>query len=99
MPSTIASSYFVAFSDFVPDPSASIEQEFARLARYRQWSPSSKRYKKERRKFLLSEYDHHVGYIQAANNISKWQDLCLELGINDPPQSISDCKKVKMINH
>lgn len=97
MPSATASSYFLGFSDFVPHPSTSIEQEFARLASSRQWSSGSKRYKQERRKFLLSEYDHHVGYIQTANDVSQWQDLCRELGIDNPPQSIKDCKKVKTI--
>jgi len=93
MSSATASSYFAAFARFLPDPAALLEDEFARLARSQRWSPRSKRYKDERRNFLMSEYDHHVGYIGTANGVSQWQDLCRELGIDDPPETITRCKK------
>ena len=92
------SAYFAKFADFTPDPSATVLEEFARLARLRGWKKGGKRYKKERRECLSSEYDLHIGVIDQGGKLQQFQALCRELGINDPPDSIRKCKLVSMVS-
>ena len=92
------SAYSARFPDFIPDPSATLLEEFARLARLRGWQKGSKRYKKERRQYLTSEYDLHIGVIDQGGNLQQFQALCRELGIDDPPDSIRQCKLVSMVS-
>ena len=94
MSSSTSSTYLSSFAMFKPNASASLEDEFARLAVERHWAPHSKKYKTERRKFLISEYNEHVGYVEVKNKLYHWQELCREVGIRIPPPSITQCRKV-----
>lgn len=92
------SAYLARFPEFVPDPSAALLAEFARLANLRHWQHGSKRYKKERRDYLTSEYDLHVGVIDQRGKLQQFQALCRELRIDNPPDSIRQCRLVSMVS-
>ena len=63
------------------------------------WSQGSKKYKGERAKFLVSQFDAHFG--TDATKLENWQALCVELGIRSPIESITQCRKVipKIFHH
>ena len=90
------STYFARFPNFVPDPSAELLTEFARLATACDWKEGSKRYRKERRACLLSEYDQHVGSVDLPGKLQQLQALVSELGIENPPDTITQCKLVSL---
>lgn len=90
-------SYFVHFPTFIPDPTAAIEAEFARLAIHQGWSTKTVKQKqalaRRRQECYEAEFHHHYG-----NNTTKlenWQSLCEEVGIRPTPPSINKCKKVR----
>ena len=90
------STYFSRFAGFIPDPNAEILTEFARLATSRGWKKGGKRYKKERREYLLFEYDEHVGGLVLEGKLEQLQALCHMLGIQEAPNSIKQCKLVSL---
>lgn len=94
MPAAKNHPYLVSFAGFTPNPNACIEEEFKRLAKHRRWRPGSDKYKEERGKCLLSEFDVHVGSTLAEGRLSSWRSLCIEVGIYQPPETIKECKKV-----
>ena len=95
MSSSSPSSYFDTFYPrFSPDDSVSILSNFRRLAKLKGWGPDSKRYRKEYQKCLNSEYREFVGCVFSRGKLDGWRDLCEEVGIRNPPSSITGCKKV-----
>ena len=95
MSSSAPSSYFDAFYPlFTQDDSTSIVSNFKRLAKLKNWGSESKRYRKEYQNCLNSEYRGFVGCVFSRGKLEDWQKLCEEVGIRDPPDSITGCKKV-----
>jgi len=88
--------YFNRFREFEPDPRRPLDEEFQRLARFQGWARKSKQYVKERRHFLLAEFDQHLGTVERSRKLDDWQALCTELGILPVHQSIRQCKKVEL---
>ncbi|KAJ5372866.1 hypothetical protein N7517_004872 [Penicillium concentricum] len=85
------SNYFSRFPDFQTARSTSAIAEFDRLASQRNWSQGSKKYRSERAKFLVSEFDTHFG--TDATKLESWQALCVEVKVQSPTESISQCRK------
>ena len=96
MPSLTSSTQNASVTKLRPNASASLEDEFALLAIDHNWVPRTKKYRTEQQKFLVSEYNRHLGYVEVANKLDGWQKLCLEVGIETPPPSITQCKKVTL---
>jgi len=94
MASSRLNPYLAAFPDFTPDPRASVITEFKRLAGTKSWRPSTKKYRSQRRKYLLSEYDLNLGNLDKENKLEDFQELCRKLGIKNVPTSMTKCKKV-----
>jgi hypothetical protein len=44
-----------------------------------------------KRKTVVKEFDNYFG---DANELANWQRLCMDLGMEHAPDSISQCKKV-----
>lgn len=88
--------YFDRFPGFEPDPHRSLNEEFQRLARFQRWNRKSDRYARERRNFLLAEFDQHLGLTERSKKLEDWQALCKELGVKSIPNSIRQCKKVSL---
>lgn len=89
-----AGRYFSMFEDFVPVHTASLQQEFGRLAVSKGWRKKSAEWKEQRLQCLRMEYDHFVGQLDMSK-LDIWQSLCVEIaGVQDPPTSITQCKKV-----
>jgi hypothetical protein len=86
--------YLQAFPEFTPDPRASVVTEFERLAGIKRWRPSTKKYRSQRRQYLLSEYDLNLGNLDKENKLEDFQELCRKLGIKNVPTSMTKCKKV-----
>ena len=55
------STYFASFPEFSPNPQATISDEFARLARLKNWGKRSQRYREERQACFAAEFHHHYG--------------------------------------
>lgn len=86
------SNYFSRFPSFQTANSAFAISEFDRLAYQMNWNQGSKKYKRERAKFLVSQFDAHFG--TDATKLENWQALCVEVKIQSPIESISQCRKV-----
>ena len=71
------------FPSFEPDPTASLVQNFSRLAIEQKWSKKSAKYKEERRAYLgetvqtafLNQFGSTVERLEA------WQSLCWTIGV------------------
>ncbi|KAK5936607.1 hypothetical protein PMZ80_011135 [Knufia obscura] len=83
--------YFGRFGGFEHDESASLVEEFDRLALHQSWSSKSKRYRQEKQKCFAEEFHRHYG--KDTNKLSNWQHLCREVGI-EPQKSITQCKRM-----
>jgi len=83
--------FFDQFLGFVPDPSAPVEDEYARLAHYMRWKPKSKIWKTNRDRCFNSEFVTHYG--NDAGRLQNWQSLCQEVRVKRTTESITQCKK------
>lgn len=88
------SSYFSNFAarGFTINPNVSFQDEFARLASHMNWQPGTKSRVEHWRNALESEFGDQYG---DSSHLSGWQALCTELGVENPPESITKCKKVR----
>jgi hypothetical protein len=90
------SAFWTRFERFTPNPNASVQSEFDRLARHRGWRKGSPRYRKERQACLEEEFQHHYGRFE--NKTAGWMALCEEVGIKPVPASITQCKKERRLH-
>jgi hypothetical protein len=86
-----ASPYWYQFVGFVPEPSATFDSEFARLAKHQGWHANPTR--KHRNEALLAELVFHFGDL-SSENPSQVQALCKLLRIKDIPSSNKQCRIV-----
>jgi hypothetical protein len=89
-------SYWTRFPHFVHNAKAQIKQEFRRLALLKEWigkdGKKTKTYQRELSKCFRSEFGKHYG--RNASSLPGWQSLCKEVGVEDIPQSVAECKSV-----
>ena len=100
-----SASFFAAYPDFKPDPTASIIAEFNQLAISQNWKKGSKTYKKHKRQCLEEEFNAQYGNNNATSmsKLETWQTFYMELlsrsGTTTTPSSlpgsITQCKKVR----
>jgi hypothetical protein len=92
------------YPDFQSDPTASLVDDFRRLALQEGWSKKSKTYKEKRRAFLSEEVE--IRFINMfgmnASSLQAWQSLCRTIGVLESvegvevlPQSIRKCQQVR----
>jgi hypothetical protein len=86
-----ASPYWYQFVGFVPEPRATFDSEFARLAKHQGWHENPTR--KHRNKALLAELVFHFGDL-SSDKLSQVQALCKLFRIKDIPSSITQCRIV-----
>jgi hypothetical protein len=94
------------FPDFQSDPTASLVDDFRRLALQEGWAKKSKTYKEERRAYLaeaveirfLSQFGVNASSLQA------WQSLCRTIGVAESVEggevdltSIRKCQAVRAL--
>jgi len=89
-----SSSYFSGFAaqGFTIDPNVPFQDEFARLALHMGWQSGTQTRVEQWRNALESEMGDQYG---DSSKLSGWQALCVEVGIENPPESITKCKKVR----
>lgn len=97
MAARTAEPYLSKYPDFMPDPQATCSDNFDGLAAIRDWAEGGRRWRKERREYLLSEYDIHLGFLDKDSKLEGYQDLCRELRVTSVPDSITKCKKVRSL--
>lgn len=86
--------HFTRVKDSELGPNATtLVEEFERLALDRNWAPGSKRYRQQKQKYFAREFHQQFG--QDENRLHGWQNLCRDVGIDPPPESIGQCKKVE----
>ena len=89
--------YFNRFPTFASNSDAPLIEVFQQLAISESWGKKSKKFKEERRRYMLALADTHLGSIDrggAAEKLVGLQGLCEELGVSPVPTSITQCKKV-----
>jgi hypothetical protein len=79
-----------AYGNFEPEPTAPFRIEFDRLARYKGWGREIRRYWLI--DLLRAEVEFHFG--DGAEKLHDFQDLCENLGIEDVPSTLTQCRKV-----
>jgi hypothetical protein len=72
----------------------SLTHNFAFLATTQNLRPGTERYRKARERFIVQEFDDYFG---EDTKLGNWQKLCIDLGIEGPPRSISQCRKVGLM--
>jgi hypothetical protein len=85
-----AATWFSSFNNFVYDPNAHLKSNFSRLATARKWGN-----KLRCARWVdcqISLFDTLYG--TDTTKLEIWQDLCREVRIAEPPNSITGCKKV-----
>jgi hypothetical protein len=82
--------WFSKFNNFTYDPNAGIKSNFNRLAEIRGWRKQLKATKWMNCQMAL----FNSLYGDDTSKLEIWQDLCREVYINKPPNSIKGCKKV-----
>ncbi|KAF1841969.1 uncharacterized protein K460DRAFT_294177, partial [Cucurbitaria berberidis CBS 394.84] len=84
--------WFSEFPPFTYDYTSGIQSNFNRLAYQRQWGPKLKgnRWIQCQKMAFTALYatNAHVGKLE------KWQALCRDVHIHNPPDSITQCKKI-----
>lgn len=87
----VTSSYFDHYPKFDHDAQSGLLAEFERLSVSRGWKRGGKRYMQERALCCGEELQALVG----GGKLEAIQQLCLDVGIDDVPDSITQCKKVR----
>jgi hypothetical protein len=90
---SIAPEWFSKFANFVYDPTSGLRSNFDRLAAHRKWGHKLKR--KWWTNCQTVCFNALYGGDADIDKLEKWQALCHEVGIANPPRSISGCKKVQ----
>ena len=92
-PAQSVSDWFSGFTNFVYEPSSDLKSNFDRLVSQRGWGRKlrNKRWNECQTFCFAALYGSHAD----ENKLEKWQDLCREVHITDPPQSISGCRTVR----
>ena len=90
-----ASPFWYQFPGFVPTPTATFKDEFARLAKEQGWGTKTKR--KYQTSALTAEVAFYYG--TCMQKLARWQELCEEVGIKNIPTSITKCKKVSSLKN
>ncbi|KAM0796633.1 hypothetical protein BDR22DRAFT_519810 [Usnea florida] len=88
--------YFSRFQTFAPNPDATLIENFKQLAISKNWGKKSKKFKEERKSYMLALADTHLGSIDSggtAERLVALQGLCEELGVKPVPSSITQCNK------
>ena len=71
--------------------STDVFENFTLLAISSNLKPDSKAYRKARGQFIVTEFDAYFG---EPTKLLNWQKMCTDLGIEKPPKSITQCRKV-----
>lgn len=87
--------WFAEFTDFTYDPLSGLKSNFERLASQRGWGEKLK--KKRWSACQTFCFTALYGGNADKDKLEKWQDLCREVRIVEPPTSISGCKKVRCV--
>ncbi|KAF2852961.1 hypothetical protein T440DRAFT_477326 [Plenodomus tracheiphilus IPT5] len=77
------------FEGFLPNPHASFNDEFQRLAIHQGWNREERR--EHRLELFNADWEAHIG--SDINNLKHWQELCRLCWIASIPDTIEDCKK------
>jgi hypothetical protein len=91
-PPNSAPEWFSNFANFAYDPTSGIKSNFDRLAAHRKWGHKLKRKRWTDCQTIC--FNALYGGDADINKLEKWQALCHEVGITNPPSFIGDCKKV-----
>lgn len=91
LPSARSPSWFDRYPDFAPSK-AGLWNNFCRLSKKRQWGSEKKG--EMWIQCLIAEFNNKVASQAEIGKLEKWQELCRDVYINNPPASIKQCKKV-----
>lgn len=91
MTNTATPDWFKRFQGFTYDHATGLKSNFLRLSAARQWGPNRKA--AQWVACQSATFDNLYG--TDTTKLEIWQDLCREVYIKNPPNSITGCKKVR----
>jgi hypothetical protein len=83
--------FWSQFPGFIPDPTAPLQEDFARLASHMRWGAAARR--KHLADAIRAEISFHYS---GTDRLAYWQSVCKEVGVGKNLKSIADCKKVRV---
>ncbi|KAJ7030195.1 hypothetical protein C8F04DRAFT_1114195 [Mycena alexandri] len=86
------STYWDSYPNFVHNPTAPVQKEFKLLAAQCGWKVGGAQYKREWARCGREEFIRYFG--SEEKGLDGWQGLCATVGIEEIPNSITQCKKV-----
>jgi hypothetical protein len=88
-PIPTVSPFWYQFPGFIPNASTTFRNEFKRLGDNQAWSTETKRQRKP--EALTAEIAFHYG--TNMTKLDRWQELCEDVGLEDIPTTITQCRK------
>lgn len=88
--------FFATYPSFTHEPEASYFTEFNRLLEHYGWSEKAHARRKALKRFrtaLTVEFNTRFGTDH--KDLEAWQNLCVVLGLEPVPESITQCRKVR----
>ncbi|KAJ7742038.1 hypothetical protein B0H16DRAFT_1423546 [Mycena metata] len=86
------STYWDSHPNFVHNSTAPLQKEFKLLAAQCSWKVDGAQYRREWARCGREEFTRHFG--SDDKGLDGWQGLCATVGIEEIPDSITQCKKV-----
>ncbi|KAF8626945.1 hypothetical protein AX15_004623 [Amanita polypyramis BW_CC] len=92
--------FFSQYPEFDYSPTAPVCAEFTRLVKHYRWSKRSRHKKEAWSQFCVALEQQFTSYYGSdVHDINVWQALCVEVGVDPVPDTISKCKRVRIISH
>ncbi|KAF5354974.1 hypothetical protein D9756_005613 [Leucocoprinus leucothites] len=87
--------FFASYAAFTYNPSAPSTREFRRLAKANQWEPKTGPLIGANKAFktaLIRQFN--VSYGTNKSSLPDWQGVLRQMGVSDPPHTISGCQEI-----
>ena len=94
-PETPLDVFFHSFKTFAYDPSQPPATSFAYLQAHKGWRPGDAASAKAWDRYQNALEDEIRLWFGEANDLASWHALCHAIGIEPPPKTCSQCKKVR----
>ena len=86
--------FFAQYTDFEYNPAKPATDEFYRLCDFNGWDKDEKQFaKKDFQDALTIQFNNIYGTNE--NDLTNWQTLCAQLGMDPVPESLKACRQVR----
>ncbi|KAI5840874.1 hypothetical protein DFP73DRAFT_178054 [Morchella snyderi] len=86
--------YYSNYPNFLYNPQQPPMMEFQRLMQHQHWGPRDEAYERARAEFFEAFAEEFASYFGSDQvDITSWQQLCEDLGVEPIPATITQCRK------